>query len=146
MALIQKVIQTVLQHTFIRFCLVGLVLTLIDYLIYIQLLTIIPLFFAKWAAYLLATFISFFANKYWSFQSHQGKNKQQLSRYYCLYFSSSIINSAIALLIFDYIIAHHIVSFIGATGCSLCVNYFGLRYWIFAASSKKNQSGTSENF
>ena len=136
---IMKFLKHELAKQFIKFCLVGIFNTVIDFSVYLFLSRAINLYFifANLLSVLVAMTFSFFANKYFTFQNLEKAKIQYLKFalvnlvYFLLY--NSIFWLMVEYYKFDDLLAKVIAIIIG-----LFWNFGANRYWTFKSSSKPN--------
>lgn len=119
---------------FLKFCLVGLVNTGVDFSVF-TLLTYgsVPIFAAQTLSYSAGVLNSFFMNRIWTFkQTHHTKG--QFIRFL-------ILNLVTLAMTYELLIEFHehwnwplLLSKLGATGLSLIINFAGNRLWVFSKS------------
>ena len=112
-----------------RFILAGISAVFTDFLIYYLLQNFIIIDIAKGISFISGTFVSFFINKYWTFEKNK-KSLMELIYFLILYFSSMMINvyvNKLVLVNFEIMI----LAFVIATGISAVINFLGMKYLIF---------------
>ena len=122
--------------SFLRFCVVGIVNTSIDFTMYFSLTRGINFFLthfliANLLAFLCANAFSYWANKYWTFQDK--------SRQYFFQYGKFLITSLLALGAIQttlYICVHlfdwwDLLAKIIALCVSVIINFVGARFWAF---------------
>jgi len=123
-------LNTKTKGQFISYSIVGLISTILDFIIYYLLssYTSLSMSSAKRISFIIGTTNSFIFNKKFSFKSNNGV-AYELIRYFVVWTISFILNS----LVHDYsskIISGY-VPFIVATFISICINFLGAKYWVF---------------
>ncbi len=116
----------------LRFLLSGITAVSVDFLSYTLLLHVqTPLSLAKGTGFLSGTVVTYFLNKFWTFQNPQREWKE-VFRFVLLYAVSLGINIGI----------NHVVlaetdlvglAFLSATAVSTIVNFIGLKTFVFKA-------------
>ena len=122
------IIHIVMNKHFKRFFLTGLLVVGIDLGIYIILLELIDINIAKALSFVTATLISFFINKYWTFEK-QGLRVAELLKFLFLYVSTLFINVFSNNFLLD--ITNIIIAFIIVSAISASINFLGQKYWVF---------------
>lgn len=120
------------------FLVVGLLTVLIDFLSYTCLyrLDILNVSAAKAAGFLCGTIFAYLANRAWTF-GHQTHMAASLWRFIILYSITLGANVAInwfVLLVTKTIPFSVLLSFVLATGVSACLNFIGMKFFVFRQS------------
>jgi putative flippase GtrA len=121
----------------IRFCLVGLANTAIDFTIYIS-LTRVWDFGARWylvanlIAFVLANIFSFIINKSWTFENLEYRNYYlQYLRFFIVSIGSLIIVEAILFFFVDILQVYDLWGKVVGIVLSLIWSFFWHRNWTF---------------
>ncbi|MPN38921.1 hypothetical protein SDC9_186446 [bioreactor metagenome] len=117
----------------IRFCLVGLLNTGVDFLTFYILTTFfyINVYSSQICSYITATFNSYFFNRRFTFQSENGIGGKEFFRF-VLVNLTSLLTSLFLMFIFngllrlDKMICKGLIAFF-----TFAVNYLGNRFWVF---------------
>ena len=130
---IVKLQQSEIFRQFVKFCLVGIINTAIDYLVYLGLTRGIDLYFlyANIIAILVAMTFSFIFNKYWTFRNY-GKNiKKQYLKFFIVNLAYFLLNNVIVFSLVKYFMIFDLLAKIIATIIGLIWNFTANRYWTF---------------
>ena len=124
-----------------KFLLAGLLTTLIDYVVYILLSQVIPFnTVAKLISIVVASVVSFFINRNWSFKASSGKVTNQIWKFAICQGINIGTNVGVNALMFA-IWPNKTFAFVVGTGFAMCVNFAIQRFWVFR---KKNDIKTKE--
>ncbi len=118
-----------------RFFIVGSLTVLIDFLSYRSLtwMTLMSVDLAKATSFLLGTSFAYFANRFWTFNLHTPASKS-IWRFILLYTTTLGVNvlvNALTLQLIGDITAAIFIAFICATGASTCLNFLGMKLYVF---------------
>jgi putative flippase GtrA len=121
-----------------RFTLVGTSTVVVAYIIYLSLTSLgLDIDIANGLAYTCGVFISFFANKSWTFNSSH--NSLTVLRFLALHvaslFSCVLIN-ALAYDLFAGIAYQFEIAFLLGIMTSTVINFSGMKFFVFAPSEK----------
>lgn len=129
---------------FIRFCLVGLTNTLIDFSVYL----LLTRFFGFWSKhYLVANFIAFstaatwsyFFNKYWTFQDQAKPQAVQFIKFFAVSLIGLCINETILFSLVHFLKLYDLI----AKACAIAVvtlwNFSANKYWTFKIGISKSK-------
>ncbi len=139
------------RRQFLKFCVSGGILTCVDYGFYFLLLSVIPLFYAKFSSYVMATIGSYFLNKYWTFEKRTQICLKELLTYISIYAITSFINASLNFYFFHLTIpfnsyippflmqvfSNREIAFVMATAITLVINFSALSLFLFKTKSKK---------
>ncbi len=133
---------TTFKHQVIFYFLCGAFSTSWDFIIYYSLYHGgVQLDIAKGSSFLIATFISYFLNKYITFKTQQ-RSFTEFANFVIVHLLSMAIDvgtNRLFLLLLGYFIAGHnkmVFSFILATGCSVTSNFIGQKFWVFRIKNR----------
>lgn len=116
--------------SFVKFCIVGSVCTLLDMLIYIFFVGTLGPIYAKTFSMCCSMILSYILNKVWSFSAKKGKIRSELVRYII----SQVINLSVNVSV-NYVVLKltdmTLVAFLVATGMAMLVNYILQRCYVF---------------
>lgn len=117
------------------FLIVGLLTVLVDFLSYHALMVfgLVDTNTAKAAGFLIGTLFAYGANRFWTF-SHKPHAPGSVGRFAALYASTLGVNvfvNAFVLHLFIHSIAAVHVAFVIATGVSACLNFLGMKFFVF---------------
>ena len=123
-----------ISNQFLRFVSIGISSVLIDLLVYKVLSLYLLINFSKSISFISGTIISYFGNKYWTF-NFKKQSKSIFYKFIALYFFNLIINvklnKFLILFIFYKFQYSILLSFVGATFVSALLNYLGMKYVVF---------------
>ena len=127
-----------IKRELILFTLVGSLTALLDFILYRGLATqLLNPDWAKAIGFLAGTLFAYIANRSWTFGKKQ-HTQGRLWRFILLYTSTCIINvcvNACALLLCAGIPMAIQFSFLLATGLSACLNFVGMKQFVFNRSA-----------
>jgi len=117
------------------FLVVGSLTVLIDFLGYRSLLALnlLSIDFAKGTGFLLGTIFAYCANRFWTF-GHQKHQNSSIWRFMLLYVATLGTNVVINRIVLEWIgnATFHIqVAFLAATAVSACLNFIGMKWFVF---------------
>lgn len=113
-----------------RFCIIGGITTIIDFIIYWFLSQSIDISIAKICSMLCASIFSYFINKSWTFNNSDNRHKRYIWRFYIVFIINISLNTSINKLTYDKT-GNKIFAFIVATGCATIINYLLQNFWVF---------------
>lgn len=117
---------------FIRYGLVGVVVNLLLYILYIVMtyaLGVFPLI-ATSLIYAIGILLSFFANKSWSFENRSA-NRDVFPRYVLTYFIGYLVQiMVLSTLIYVFEIPHALAQLV-AMGSAMVIIFLLLKTWVF---------------
>jgi len=118
---------------FVKFCIVGLGNTIIDYGVYLFFSRLIGLhfLFSNILAILTAMTFSFFANKYWTFENFENKIKSQYAKFFLIGAVYFILNNAIFYFCVNYLLIYDLLAKIIAIAIGLFWNFIANKHWTF---------------
>jgi len=130
---IAKLQQSVIFRQFVKFCLVGIINTAIDYLVYLGLTRGLDLYFlyANIIAILVAMTFSFIFNKYWTFRDYQKNIKKQYSKFFLVNLVYFLLNNMIVFSLVKYLLIFDLLAKVMAIFVGLIWNFTANRYWTF---------------
>lgn len=117
-----------------RFLVGGGSAVIIDYVVYIILMSKLDISIAKAISFVCGSIVGFIINKLWTFES-KSFSKNEVGKYVVLYAITAYINSAINQFILK-VMAIPILAFLCATGTSTILNFLGQKFFVF---SKKGE-------
>ncbi len=129
-------LKKVKKKELLRFLIGGSCAVITDYITYRLFLYInIKVGIAKVISFILGSIVGFTINKFWTFES-KTLLKSEILKYSVLYLCTAFINSEINKLLLDLF---HIESlaFLGATGVSTILNFFGQKFIVFYKGEQK---------
>lgn len=133
-----KLLQRRVVRQFVKFGIVGVSSTAIDWGVFYFLNSFFGLYYllAKVLSFLVAVVNSFFWNRRWTFRSRSQQKAQEFSKFMFIYTLSLAINAGIMFLAVDFLHWRKIFSLIAATGFTTFWNFFANKFWIFRHSQK----------
>jgi putative flippase GtrA len=117
------------------FLIVGVSTVLVDFISYRGLIgfQVMEVDMAKAAGFLVGTLFAYFANRFWTFghNPHVPGSVWRFSALYASTLGANVLTNALVLkLLADMAIAFQL-SFLLATGVSACLNFLGMKYFVF---------------
>ena len=131
--MIKFLIKQKIVRQFVKFCMVGVVNTIIDYAVYLFFSRLVGLYFlyANIIAILVAMTFSFVINKYWTFRNKENKLKSQYVKFALVNSVYFIINNSIFFALVNYFEVLDLWSKLVAIIIGTFWNFFANRYWTF---------------
>lgn len=121
------------------FLIVGSLTVLIDFLIYRGLVwsAAVSVDIAKASGFLAGTLFAYFANRFWTFghTAHRPGTPWRFGFLYMLTLGGNVIVNAVVLKLLVDAPAAVQLAFLAATGISASLNFFGMKRFVFRASS-----------
>ncbi|MCX6744227.1 MAG: GtrA family protein [Candidatus Parcubacteria bacterium] len=131
--MLTKIWQHQTFRQFIKFCLVGLINTLIDFLVYLFLSRIIGLPF--WGANLISVFIamssSFIFNKYWTFKNRDNNHKIQFIKFTLVNIVYFLLNNGIVFGLVHFAHIDDLAAKLVAVAVGMFWNFGANKLWTF---------------
>jgi putative flippase GtrA len=126
-------------HQFVKFALIGVVNTAIDFGIYYMLTRHTALFdVSTWHKYIaniisfcIATTFSFFANRVWTFGRKDKATVGEAARFYSTTLSGLVLNSLLLLLLVRVLGIYDLIAKVFSTFVTIFWNFFLKRFWVF---------------
>ena len=117
------------------FLVVGASTVLVDFISYCSLtrFQVMEVDMAKAFGFLAGTLFAYFANRFWTF-GHKSHIPGSLWRFSALYASTlgaNVLINALALKLLVDLAAVIQLAFLIATGCSACLNFLGMKLFVF---------------
>lgn len=121
-----------MSKTFVRFIVIGLVSTAINYATFYALYALEILHYAPASAvgYCIGLIVGYFFNKAWTFEVAQ-HSVGGVAKYLTTYTASLCLSLALLTLLVDGLGVPAWLSNIGVIGVTTVTNYCGLRFWAF---------------
>ncbi len=129
---------------FLRFCVVGSLNAIIDFIVLDLFLWIHPtvdtekILIYNLLAVLLASTNSFFCNKYWTFRQRQPITVQEVARFVVIAIATTVMNDVLMLLlskVFPDLMRSTLIGAnalkLGAIIGTMSISFFGMRLWVF---------------
>ena len=131
--LLNQLLGQEICRQFLKFCLVGLVNTAIDYAVYLFFSRLIGLYFllANIIAILVAMTFSFFVNKSWTFQNKDKRFKSQYLKFAAVNGVYFLLNNSIVFALVHYLAVYDLLAKIIAIIIGLFWNFLANRFWTF---------------
>jgi putative flippase GtrA len=152
-----------IQKQIIKFGMIGLLATLVDFLAYGLLLKSIPIFevsidfigeqfrpnnedLCKTLSFIIGSMVTYNLNKFWTWRQNN-RSKRRFVKFYTLYGVSLVVNVlankfALYLLesqeVLEWVPRKFVVAFIFATGMSAIFNFIGQKTWVFSTRNDEN--------
>lgn len=128
-----SIVKTALNHhqSFIRYCIVGVFNTLVDFSVFIALFYHVglPLLVAHGAAFLVAASVAYILHKKWTFKDKEAVSAGQFMKFLTVVFIGLLLSS-IAVYVASLSMAAWIAKIL-AIGVSLTWNYTATRFLVF---------------
>lgn len=115
----------------IKFIIVGVISTLIDFIIYMILSTKISFSISKAVSMCISCINSFFLNRKWTFEIKKKYTLVEIIKYILVQFINITIN-VLGNKLFYWMIQQKIIAFVCATVIAMCVNYCLQRLMVFS--------------
>ncbi|MDD5341307.1 MAG: GtrA family protein [Patescibacteria group bacterium] len=136
--MIEKYTKKEIVRQFLKFCLVGILNTIIDYGVYLFFSRALGLYFlyANIVSVLVAMTFSFFANKYWTFGNFENKLASQYLKFFLIAIFYFILYNAIFYFSVKYLNVFDLLAKLVAIALGLFWNFFANKYWTFKKDLK----------
>jgi glycosyltransferase involved in cell wall biosynthesis len=120
-----------------RFALIGVVNTIVDLALYFFLTRSFPLSAAhllvtKTLTFGIGTIVSFFANRYWTFNKHTAIQMREVVTFYLTVGVGFLFNLLSLSLFLDAFHWHDVVAAIGATIITFIWNFLASKLWVYS--------------
>lgn len=117
------------------FLLVGASTIFVDFISYLSLIRfqVMEVDMAKATGFLVGTLFAYFANRFWTF-GHRSPIPGSAWRFSALYASTlgaNVLINALALKMLADVDASIQLAFLLATGVSACLNFLGMKFFVF---------------
>ena len=124
-----------IKRELVIFLIVGASTVLVDFMTYRGLIEfqVMEVDMAKATGFLVGTLFAYFSNRFWTFghKSHVPGSAWRFSALYASTFGANVLINALALkLLSDTAFAFQL-AFLLATGASACLNFLGMRIFVF---------------
>lgn len=117
------------------FLIVGLSTVLIDFISYRGLIgfQVMEIDLAKATGFLVGTLFAYFANRFWTFghKPHVSGSVWRFSALYASTLGANVLINALALRLLADAAAAIQLAFLFATGVSACLNFLGMKFFVF---------------
>lgn len=117
------------------FLIVGASTVLVDFMTYRGLIQFqfMDVDMAKATGFLVGTLFTYFANRFWTFghKSHAPGSAWRFSALYASTLGANVLINALALRLLADVAAALQLAFLLATGVSACLNFLGMKLFVF---------------
>jgi|GEM_PF-1506678 len=131
--------ERVLQ--FFRFGSVGVVNTSVDLGFYFALTRLLPfgefVVLAKGVSYFIATVVSFFLNRFWTFKKSSSVRWHEVGRFYASVAFAILVNTAAMYFFTSMVGLHDGIAALLATGTTMLWNFFSMKFWVYSEEKKE---------
>ena len=133
MWLIKLILKKEICRQFIKFCIVGVINTIIDYALYLLFSRVMGVYFlyANLLSVSLAMTSSFIFNKYWTFKDQNKSIKTQYLKFVVVNIVYFILNNSIVFALVRYLKIYDLLAKVIAIIVGLFWNFLANRYWTF---------------
>lgn len=118
------------RKTIYKFLVSGAITTGIDFILYIFLSNFIKLYVAKGLSMTVAMIVSFFINRFWSFNKPEISTKKSIPKFIICQIINLLVNTGSNYIIFIFI-DDKFYSFIGATLIAMTINFILQKNYVF---------------
>jgi len=124
-----------IKRELVMFLIVGASTVLVDFLTYLGLigLQLMEVDMAKVTGFLVGTLFAYFANRFWTF-GHKSNASGSAWRFSALYASTlgaNVLINALSLKLLADMANAFQFAFLLATGVSACLNFLGMKFFVF---------------
>ncbi|MDA7796739.1 GtrA family protein [Gammaproteobacteria bacterium] len=120
------------MNSFLRFCVIGIFSTLVNYASYIFLLTNeISIFFSSIIGYSLGTFVSYHFGRTWVFHKQSKSNYYDLIKFLTVYLFNGVIVAGITSVLSDVVGFDYRVSWLLGVIYGMFANFLGSKFLVF---------------
>lgn len=138
-----------IARQFVKFALIGLFNTAVDFSVYFGLTRTVPFFserklLANVFAFLTAVIGAFLLNRTWTFRATSGRAAHQFVKFILVYIVGFLINEGTLYAAIMIIGAHDLLGKILGLFINFAWNFLASRFWAFKAP-RVNGAGTQEN-
>lgn len=132
----------VFNRQLLSFLIIGFTTVLVDFSVYSFLLSThwVSISYSKSIGFIVGTLFAYFANRTWTF-SDAPQNWHSIYRFgllYCLTLCINITVNALVLSLFSVASWGVPLAFVCATGVSACMNFIGMKWFVFMAAFNEN--------
>ncbi len=119
-----------MRNNLLRFIISGSFTTGVDFILYMLLSIYIPIYISKSISIFIAMTLSFFINRFWSFNNTNINIKRSISRFILCQLINLLVNTTVNYGL--YILSHNkIISFVGATFLAMIINFILQKNYVF---------------
>jgi putative flippase GtrA len=124
-----------IKRELVIFLIVGASTVLVDFMTYRGLIQfqVMEVDMAKAIGFLVGTLFAYFANSFWTFghKSHAPGSAWRFSALYATTLGANVLINALALRLLADVAAALQLAFLLATGVSACLNFLGMKLFVF---------------
>lgn len=124
-----------IKRELVLFLIVGASTVLVDFMSYRALLQfqVMEVDVAKATGFLVGTLFAYFANRFWTFgnKSHAPGSAWRFLALYVSTLGANVLINSLALKLFADMAIVFQLSFLLATGVSACLNFLGMKLFVF---------------
>ena len=128
------------RRELVVFAIVGTFTVMVDFITYRGLAEykVVGVDMAKATGFLVGTLFSYVANRFWTFgqKLYRRGSAWRFSVLYASTLSANILINAVALKAINNTVVAFQLAFLLATGVSACLNFLGMKLFVFRAISK----------
>jgi putative flippase GtrA len=127
-----NILKKTVSRQFIKFCLIGLESTVLNYLVFIISLYFLSIYYliASAMGYLSGTFFGYFFNKVFTFNSNR-KNSQAVPLYLAVYTFSLFFTIGVMKMLVDFLGIHPMISKLIVIFMTTIINFIGIKIIVF---------------
>jgi dolichol-phosphate mannosyltransferase len=131
--MLQKIYKKEIVSQFVKFCLVGVFNTIVDYGVYLFFSRLVGLYFlySNILSILVAMTFSFFANKYWTFGNLENKLASQYLKFFLISIVYFLLYNTIFYLGVKYLGIYDLLVKLIAIVIGVFWNFLANKYWTF---------------
>jgi len=122
-----------MKKQFSRFIVIGLISTLVNYLIFFGALHYLSLQYlvASAIGFIGGVIVGFFCNKSWTFESRDTKSRDIVVKYSAVYLASLVIGMICLKIMVDFLyFSPELANFL-VIGVTTCTNFVGVKTFVF---------------
>ena len=122
-----------MKNQFLKFIIVGLFSTIINYCLFYLLLNFVNINYlvSSSCGFIAGVFGGFYLNKNWTYNDKNNKSKTLLWKYFSLYLTSLLISLIFLKITVDYIGLNPEIANLLAIGITTCINFIGTKFMVF---------------
>jgi len=121
------------HNQFIKFVIVGILSTIINYACFYIFLEFLSVYYlvASSIGFISGVFIGYKLNKSWTFSVKESFSKRDVAKYYVVYIISLILSLIFLKITVDFIGINSKIANIIAIGITTCTNFIGTKFLVF---------------